>query len=95
MRYCVAHRPAITQHDKDYPYYVTIVGTSSIHNWKRTARSLKLNNVHEFVKFLKDRYDVSIRVNWGPRYQQVLGLNIDFKLEEQAQDLVNICNGGK
>jgi hypothetical protein len=93
MRYRVGRRPAITQQDRDYPYYVTIEGLSSIYNWREPAKTLNIQSIHDYVKFLKDNYDVSIRLNWGPRYERMLGLHIDFKHQEQAEQLTKICNG--
>lgn len=92
MRYFVAKKPAIIQQDKDYPYYVSIVGLSSIHNWRAPAQKLKIKNLGEYVQFLKERYDVSIRLNWGPHYQRLLGLHVDFKHQSDAENLVKLCN---
>ena len=92
MKYFVGKRPAILKQDKEYPYYISIVGLSSIYNWREPARALNTSTVHEYIKYLKDRYDVSIRLNWGPGFERILGLHIDFKHQSDAEAVVKICN---
>lgn len=73
-----------------YRYYVTICGKTNLSVWKRPAQALKITKMFDYVKFLKDNYDVKISLNI--RDGKPYGYSIDFKTEADAQALADLSN---
>jgi hypothetical protein len=65
----------------------------NFNTWKLPARRLGIKTLYEYVKFLKDNYDVEIAVNWGPpSKRRAQNLIIKFNLKEHAEDLLRRCS---
>jgi hypothetical protein len=78
--------------NQEYPFYVTIKDRTNFHTWKQPAFALKIKTLYEYVKFLRDNYDVKISVNFFKN--NPYNLSIDFKHESEAKALADLSNKG-
>ncbi len=73
-----------------YKYFLSH-NKSGLDGWKFPAKALKFNQVYDYIKFLKDSYDVEISLNLH-QMGAIKGLVIHFKYKEEATHLANLCN---
>lgn len=79
------------RHD-DSHYTVFYDGHLPIVTWKQVALHLGIDSVYDYVKFLRDNYP-SVRIQTLTGLDaDLMGLSIDFYLEDDARRLAELCN---
>jgi hypothetical protein len=87
------YRPWLVQVNDEQPYYsVFYQGFMPVSTWKQVALHLGIDNIVEYIQFLKQNYP-SARFKKLPYVDNsFIGLSIDFADEDDAKNLAEYCN---
>ena len=87
------YRPWLVQANTEQPYYsVFYQGFVPLATWKQVAIHLGIDDVVEYIQFLKENYP-SVRFQKLPYVDNSFaGLSIDFSDEDDARKLAEYCN---